>query len=198
MNYLAHMYLAGHSEESVVGNMLGDFVKGRIGGEFPPGIDEGIRAHRKIDAYTDSHETVLRCKRLISPERRRFSGIIVDLAFDHLLAVNWRDYSGLQLDEFIRRTYGILARNAHLMPPRPTQILQVMIEEDWLGSYRELEGIGLALDRIAIRLKRRFGRENTLPGAAEEIARNYGAFEDNFRAFFPELILFARDLEKGD
>lgn len=197
MNYLAHMYLAGDSEESVVGNMLGDFVKGRIGDEFPPGIADGIRAHRKIDAYTDSHERVLRSKRLISTERRRFSGIIVDLAFDHLLAVNWDDYSELPLDEFIRKTYAVLARNTGLMPRRPREILQVMIEEDWLGSYRELEGIGLALDRIAIRIKRRFGRENSLPGAAEEIARNYGALEDNFSAFFPELILFAQDLRKG-
>ena len=197
MNYLAHTYLAGDSEESVVGNMLGDFVKGRIGSEFPPGIADGIRAHRKIDAYTDSHERVLGCKRLVSPERRRFSGIIVDLAFDHLLAVNWRDYSELPLGEFIERTYGILGRNSYLMPQRPRQVLQVMIEEDWLGSYRELEGIGLALDRIAIRLKRKFGRENSLPGAAEEIARNYGALEDNFRVFFPELISFARDLRKG-
>lgn len=197
MNYLAHMYLAGDSEESVVGNVLGDFVKGRIGDEFPSGIADGIRVHRKIDAYTDSHETVLRCKRLISPERRRFSGIIVDLAFDHLLAVNWDDYSELPLGEFIRKTYAVLARNADAMPQRPREVFQIMIEEDWLWSYRELEGIGLALDRIAIRIKRRFGRENSLPGAAEEIARNYGALEDNFRVFFPELISFARDLKKG-
>ena len=197
MNYLAHMYLAGDSEDSVVGNMLGDFVKGRLGDEFPPAVAEGIRTHRKIDAYTDSHERVLRCKRLVSPERRRFSGIITDLAFDHLLAVNWDDYSEAPLDEFIQKTYGILDRNSDLMPPRPRQILQVMIEEDWLGSYRELEGVGLALDRIAIRIKRRFGRENSLPGAAEEIARNYDALEDNFRVFFPELILFVRNYRKG-
>lgn len=196
MNYLAHMYLAGGSEESVVGNMLGDFVKGRIGDEFPVGIAEGIRTHRKIDAYTDSHARVLRSKRLISPERRRFSGIIVDLAFDHMLAVNWGDYSALPLGDFIERTYGILAANAGRIPPRPREILKVMIEEDWLGSYRELEGIGRALDRIAIRIERRFGRENSLPGAVEEISRNYNALEANFRAFFPELIAFVGDLRQ--
>jgi len=198
MNYLAHMYLAGDSEDSVVGNMLGDFVKGRIGDEFPPGIADGIRAHRKIDAYTDSHETVLRCKRLISPERRRFSGIIIDLAFDHMLAVNWDDYSEQPLEEFIRRTYSVLGSNTGLMPERLRQALKFMIDEDWLGSYKGLEGIGLALDRIAIRFERRTGRKNCLPGSVEEIERNYGALEDNFRAFFPELILFARDLGKGD
>lgn len=188
------MYLAGDSEESIVGNMLGDFVKGRIGDEFPPGIADGIMAHRKIDAYTDSHERVLLSKRLMSPERRRFSGIIVDLAFDHILAVDWGDYSALPLDDFIERTYGVLAANAGIMPPRPREILKVMIEEDWLGSYRELDGIGRALDRIAIRIARRFGRENSLPGAMEEIARNYSALEENFRGFFPELIMFVGDL----
>lgn len=197
MNYLAHMYLAGDSEESVVGNMLGDFVKGRIGSEFPPGIAEGIRTHRKIDAYTDSHERVLRCKRLVSPERRRFSGIITDLAFDHLLAVNWDDYSEAPLDEFIQRTYSVLSRNTGLMPERLRQALGFMIDEDWLGSYKELDGIGLALDRIAIRFERKTGRKNSLPGAAEEIARNYGALEDNFRVFFPELISFVGNYRKG-
>ena len=196
MNYLAHMYLAGDSEESIVGNILGDFVKGRIGDEFPPGVAEGIRTHRKIDAFTDSHERVLLSKRLMSPERRRFSGIIVDLAFDHLLAVNWGDYSALPLGDFIERTYGVLAANADLMPPRPREILKVMMEEDWLGSYRELDGIGRALDRIAVRIARRFGRGSGLAGAADEIARNYGALEENFRAFFPELILFVVDLRQ--
>ncbi|MCL4245253.1 MAG: DUF479 domain-containing protein, partial [Candidatus Dadabacteria bacterium] len=65
-----------------------------------------------------------------------------------------------------------------------------------LGSYRELEGIGRALDRIAIRIERRFGRENSLPGAVEEISRNYNALEANFRAFFPELIAFVGDLRQ--
>ena len=196
VNYLAHMYLAGDSEESIVGNMLGDFVKGRIGDEFPPGVAEGIRTHRKVDAFTDSHEMVVRSKRLVSQERRRFSGIIVDLAFDHILAVNWGDYSALALEDFVEKTYGVLAANTDLMPPRPRKILEVMIEEDWLGSYRELEGIGRALDRIAIRLERKFGRGSSLAGAAEEAARNYGALEENFRAFFPELISFVVDLRQ--
>ncbi len=196
MNYLAHMYLAGDSEESIVGNMLGDFVKGRIGDEFPPGVAEGIRTHRKVDAFTDLHEMVVRSKRLVSPERRRFSGIIVDLAFDHILAANWGDYSGVPLEDFVEKTYGVLAANTDLMPPRPRKILEVMIDEDWLGSYGGLEGIGRALDRIAIRLERRFGRGSSLAGAAEEVALNYGALEENFRAFFPELITFVGDLRQ--
>lgn len=197
MNYLAHMYLAGDSGELVVGNMLGDFVKGRIGDEFPPGVAEGIRTHRKIDAFTDSHERVISSKRLVSRERRRFSGIIVDLAFDHVLALNWGDYSELPLGDFIQRTYGLLAANAGLMPPRPREVLRFMIEEDWLGSYRELEGIGRALDRIAVRIERKFERGSGLAGAAEEVARNYGALEENFRAFFPELISFVGNYRKG-
>jgi len=197
MNYLAHMYLAGDSEEAIVGDMLGDFVKGRIGDEFPPGIAESIRIHRKIDAYTDSHESVLRCKRLISPERRRFSGIIIDLAFDHMLAASWDDYSEAPLDEFIQRTYSVLGKNTGLMPERLRQALKFMIDEDWLGSYKELDGIGLALDRIAIRFERRTGRKNSLPGAVEEIERNYGALEENFKLFFPELIRFVGNHRKG-
>ena len=88
MNYLAHIFLAGDSEESLLGNIMGDFVKGSIGDGFHPGIEEGIRTHRKVDVFTDSHEIFKASKKLMSPERRRFAGVIIDLGFDHLLAKN--------------------------------------------------------------------------------------------------------------
>ncbi len=55
MNHLAHLFLAGDSAESLIGNLSGDFVKGILGDRFSPGIREGIAQHRSIDAFTDSH-----------------------------------------------------------------------------------------------------------------------------------------------
>ncbi len=105
MNYLAHIYLAGDSEESLLGNIMGDFVKGSIGDGFHPEIEKGIRTHRKVDVFTDSHEIFRASKKLMSPERRRFAGVIIDLAFDHLLSKNWASYSDTDLEGFIRKTY---------------------------------------------------------------------------------------------
>lgn len=198
MNYLAHIYLAGDTEESLLGNIMGDFVKGPIDGGFHPEIERGIRTHRKVDAFTDSHEIYRASRKLISPERRRFSGIIMDLAFDHLLARNWSMYSDKELGALIRETYDVLIRRRDLLPEKFRLSLPRMIEEDWLGSYRTMEGAGIAIDRISGRLRRRFGRENTLKGAIEEVEKNYEELESNFNAFFPALISFVEDLMAGD
>ncbi|HSC34190.1 MAG TPA: ACP phosphodiesterase [Thermodesulfobacteriota bacterium] len=195
MNYLAHIFLAGDSEESVLGNLMGDFVKGPIGNGFPPEIEEGIRTHRKIDVYTDSHEIFKASKKLISPERRRFAGVIIDLTFDHLLSKNWASYSDFDLGNFIRDTYVLLDRRKAILPERFRLFLPRMIEEDWLGSYRTLEGTGIALDRISERLRKRFHRENKLRGAIEEVESNYKELDKNFNMFFPELISFVEDLK---
>ncbi len=195
MNYLAHIFLAGDSEESVLGNLMGDFVKGPIGNGFHPEIEKGLRTHRKVDVFTDSHEIFRASKKLMSPERRRFAGVIIDLAFDHLLSKNWASYSDFDLGSFIQETYVLLDRRKTILPERFRLFLPRMIEEDWLGSYRTLEGTGIALDRISERLRRRFHRENKLRGAIEEVETNYKELDNNFNMFFPELISFVEDLK---
>lgn len=197
MNYLAHLYLAEDSDESILGNLLGDFVKGPLSNEYDPEIIKGIKTHRKVDLFTDSHKNFLACKRMISAKRRRFAGIIIDLTFDHFLAKNWSDYSTLELNGFIGNTYELLMRHRGILPEKLQSFLPRMIDEDWLGSYSELEGIGRTLDRISGRLKRRFDRENTLAGAVEEIVSNYERLENNFYEFFPQVIAFVENYRQN-
>jgi len=194
MNYLAHLYLAEDTDESRLGNLLGDFVKGRIGNTYSPGIQRGIKTHRKVDVFTDSHQKFLESKKLISPERRRFAGVIIDLSFDHFLAKNWAAYSDRELDSFNRSVYEMLKRNIGILPEKLALFLPRMINEDWLGSYKNLEGISLVIDRLSNRLERRFKRQNTLKGAAREIESNYRELDRNFKDFFPELIGYVEGL----
>lgn len=93
MNYLAHLYLADDSPGSLIGSLLGDFVKGNLDNAYDEEITRGILIHRRIDSFSDSHEKVLESKRLISPKRRTFSSIIIDVSFDHFLARDWSEYS---------------------------------------------------------------------------------------------------------
>ena len=58
MNYLAHFALAGPETGLLVGGFLGDYIKGRLENRFSPEIERGIRLHRAIDQYTDSHPVV--------------------------------------------------------------------------------------------------------------------------------------------
>ncbi|HEY5975737.1 MAG TPA: DUF479 domain-containing protein, partial [Geobacteraceae bacterium] len=51
MNFLFHLYLSGDDPELMVGNLMGDFVKGRLmPGRFPIGIERGLVLHRAIDS----------------------------------------------------------------------------------------------------------------------------------------------------
>ena len=194
MNYLAHLYLAEDTEESRLGNLLGDFVKGPVAeSPYSPGIRKGIETHRKVDLFTDSHRKFLESKKLISPERRRFSGVILDLAFDHFLAKNWRAYADSDLGSFTQDVYDMLGKNRSILPEKLSSFLPRMIHEDWLGSYEKLEGVSLVIERISNRLERKFMRKNTLKGAASEIEANYGELERNFDEFFPDVISYVNN-----
>ena len=70
------------------------------------------------------------------------------------------------------------------MPTRMQHVVTSMTKNDWFKEYETVEGVGLALDNIAKRI--RF--TNTFAGAADDIAQNYDELEAVFLAFFPELI----------
>ncbi len=197
MNYLAHLYLSEDSDDSILGSIIADFVKGPLVDQYSPAILEAISTHRKVDVFTDTHEVVLKAKKLFSSERRRFAGIIIDVVFDHFLAKNWLSYSELELDAFISKSYSILKRYRKLLPGDLKFAIPRMIEEDWLGSYRHLDAIGLTLDRISKRLERRLNRPNSMHGAIEEVKSKYGDLEANFESFFPELISYVESLRKN-
>lgn len=186
MNYLAHLFLAGPGEEALLGGLLGDFVKGNPAGRFPSAVAEAILFHRRIDSFSDHHLITRRSRDRISPLRRRFAGVIVDVCYDHFLSRHWRQFSPVDLKSFVGRVHAMLDQNRELLPERLRRVLPQMIAENWLGSYVELDGVGEALDRIAGRLS----RGGTFKGAAAEIEANYKALEADFLAFFPELAAF--------
>jgi acyl carrier protein phosphodiesterase len=189
MNYLAHLFLAKDSTESLIGNMMGDFVKGSIHGKYHnKEIVKGIQLHRKVDCFTDAHPKTLESKKLMSPKRRRFAGIILDIAYDHYLSKHWAKYSDQELNHFIFNAYETLEQNKNTLPDKLQSILPRMIKENWLGTYLELSGVELTLNRISNRLK----RKNALLGSVKEITRNYQTLEENFLIFFPDVIRFAK------
>ena len=108
MNFLAHIYLSGDTNEILIGNFIGDYVKGNDYLKYPTNIGKGILLHRKIDAFTDKHSVTKSCKTFINPKYRKFSGIVIDIFYDHFLATNWEQYSSVPLKEFAIRKYNIL------------------------------------------------------------------------------------------
>ena len=188
MNFLAHAFLARDSVDLLLGSLMGDFVKGPLTDRYAPAITRGLALHRGVDTYTDAHALVARSRARISPPRRRYAGILIDLFYDHYLARYWSDYAAVPLDQFTAHVYSTLLARRDVLPERLRAIAPRMADTDWLGSYRETASVGEALDRIGTRLK----RGNALLDSVEELVANYDSLEEDFRAFFPELMRFAQ------
>jgi acyl carrier protein phosphodiesterase len=189
LNYLAHLFFSDDSEDAVVGSLLGDFVKGNPAGRFNAAITEAIHLHRRIDSFSNTHVLTRRSRCRISPLRRRFAGVIVDVCYDHFLSRHWRHFSRIDQKPFVERVYAVLFKNRAILPERFSRLLPRMVAEDWLGSYMNLDGAGEALDRIAGRLS----RGGPFKGAVSEIEANYRDLETDFLAFFPELAAFCTE-----
>ena len=183
MNFLGHLYLSGHEPEVIVGNFMGDGVKGRDLQRFTPGIREGIRLHRRIDSFTDRHPLALQGRERLRPHAGRWSGVVLDIFFDHVLAVEWADLHDEPLDAFVERMYGLLPLYQQHMPPRIRHMLPDMIAGDWLRSYATLEGIGRALDGLS----RRVTAGAPMRGAERVVERHYEAYKSEFLEFLPDL-----------
>ena len=148
--------------------------------------------HRAVDAYTDSHPEWRKSRNRLSPGRRRYAGIIVDVFYDHFLARNWETFSsnGDSLDEFVARCHADLRKRRDVTPPEVLPIFKRMADEDWLGSYLEMEGIAQALNRISLRSP----VLGPVRGSIVELERNYAGIEADFLAFYPDLIAYAATL----
>ena len=166
---------------------MGDFVKGPVDVRLDPAVRFGIQLHRRIDTFTDAHPLHRRSRNRIGPQRRRFAGIMIDVCYDHFLATNWHEYSEEPLAQFTARIYAVLAERAAELPERLRRIAPRMAEQDWLGSYRDLGNVGLALDGIATRSP----RIARLAGAIEDLKASYTELSEDFDQFFPRLVSYA-------
>jgi acyl carrier protein phosphodiesterase len=147
-------------------------------------FQKGIRCHRQIDHFTDTHPRVQSCVARFPAPYRRFGGILTDIYFDHFLAREWPKYSTVPLTNFICEIYRNIETCAPVIPAEANQRLQRMREEDWLGSYHRITGVTDILGRIGRRFRRPVDLKDSLPIFQEHET----AFLNDFHIFFPELM----------
>jgi acyl carrier protein phosphodiesterase len=187
MNYLVHFLLAGDDDELLLGNLLGDYVKGRTGRFDHPGVTDrlrtGIQMHRAIDSFSDRHPAVLRSKRVLAAEYGRLSGVIVDVFYDHVLARRWSDHHPRRLSDFTQQVYRTLNANLHRLPAPVHPLVANMSRGDWLQGYASERGIERALQGIAWRRPVAAG----IGTASRALADHADRFSADFDEFQPEL-----------
>jgi len=201
MNYLAHLYLSDDAPLAVVGNLMSDFIKGRDRlYHMPVDLQRGIMLHRFVDSYTDHHPVVHQCIRRISAKWGWYSGIIIDVYFDHLLAREWGRYSIVPLREYCDLTHHILRDYWDQLDDDMREMASRLIANDRLMSYYELQGIEEALRSISQLLAVRMPRHPIqLHEAIPDLIEHHDGLQHEFNDFFPQLIEFAtqknRELE---
>ena len=183
MNFLAHIYLSGTNEELIIGNFIADSIKGRKYLDYPKEIQKGILLHRAIDYYTDTHPIVRQSTARLFENYGHYSGVIVDILYDHFLAANWKRYSDVPLDKFVACFYDLLQDSFPVLPKNIQQFLPYMIRDNWLQSYASINGIG----RILSQMNERTEKRSRMNLAIVELEDHYEEFEEEFTAFFEEL-----------
>ncbi|WP_439882889.1 ACP phosphodiesterase [Pontibacter sp. MBLB2868] len=184
MNFLAHAFLSGDDPELLLGNFIADSVKGKKVELYTPAVAQGIRLHRLIDTYTDTHRIVGETKARLRPRYRKFAPVIADMYYDHFLASRFEKYSTEPLETYTQRVYALVQKYYDILPERMQYTFTHMREHDWLTGYAQIEGIHRALTGMSRRASFTSGMET----AAVELKENYDLYAADFEAFFPELI----------
>lgn len=194
MNWLAHAFLSTSDAPFRLGNLLADMIRGRDRAAMPRRFLEGVRHHQAIDAFTDTHRLVFRSRARIGGRFGHANGILVDIFYDHFLALDWDRYASEPLEVFTARVYEDMRIGIPSFPEDAKTAMRKLANDDRLGSYRKLDGIKDSLCLVSRRLAKRIGRDLALERGIDELVQNFDGLRQDFTEFFPELRRHSEEL----
>ena len=183
MNYLAHIYLSGTNDLLKIGNFMADSIKGHDYEKFDSEIKKGILLHRHIDSFTDMHPIYRQSKHRLHEKYGHYSGVIMDILYDHFLAKNWSKYSNEKLEDYANDFYQLLQDNYEILTERIKGMMPYMIARNWFVSYATIAGLEMILFQMDYKTKHRANMQE----AIVELQDFYTEFELEFFLFFEEL-----------
>ncbi len=183
MNYLAHQVLSFKNPDLMIGNFIADSIQGNRFDGLNDDIIKGIKLHRKIDTFTDSHPIYLTSKHRFSKDFGKYSGVLMDMIYDHYLAKNFDNYSEIKLQDFCNHAYGILQNNIDIFPESAKRFHGYMIENNILFNYSTLEGMETVLTHLNHRIRHRYQLQNSITLIKEQDSE----IEEEFFLFFEDL-----------
>lgn len=192
MNYLAHQFLSFHNHDLMIGNFIADSIQGNRFEGLTDDTIKGIMLHRKIDSFTDSHPVYLTSKHRFSKDFGKYSGVLMDMIYDHYLAKNFNNYSKITLQEFCNQTYSILNQHLTIFPEPAKRFHSYMIEHNVLFNYSTLQGLETVLTHLNHRIRHRYQLQHSLTHIKEQTDE----IEEEFFIFFDDLHRFCLDQEE--
>ncbi len=187
MNYLAHIYLSGDNKMIKIGNFMADSIRGKSYEVYERDIKRGILLHRAIDSFTDMHPIYRQSKHRLHSKYGHYSGVIMDIFYDHFLAKNWSLYSKTPLEEFTTDFYILLETNYEILTDKVKSIIPHMRNKNWLLSYSTIEGLQIIMNQMNYRIKNRVPMDESIL----ELQEYYTEFESEFKLFFTEIQAFS-------
>ncbi len=172
---------------------MADGIHGKHFDNFPMDIQKGIILHRAIDTFTDAHPIFRQSTKRLHTNYHHYSGIIVDIFYDHFLAKNWSDYSEESLENYTERFYESLRDNYDFLNEKTQKMVPYLIHQNWLMSYQTIEGIEFILEKMDNRMK----RNSIMRLSVAELRTYYAEFEEEFTYFFEELRTYSNQKIKN-
>src|SRR5690554_2414910 len=192
MNFLAHIYLSGTNPRIQIGNFMGDGIRGKDYQRFHPDIQVGVLLHRSIDSFTDFHPVFRQSKHRLVPKYNHFSGIIVDMFYDHFLAKEWSLYHHEELHVFCQRFYRELENHYQELNLKTRGLLPYLLKQNWLERYAHLTD----LQQILKQMDSRFSFPSKMNESVEDLFEHYEAFQREFHLFFKDLMVHSESEKK--
>ena len=183
MNFLAHIYLSGDNDLLKIGNFMADSIRGNSYENYSGDLKKGILLHRFIDSFTDAHPIYRQSKHRLHEKYGHYSGVIMDIVYDHFLAKNWSNYSNVALEKYAENFYLLLKNNFEILTDKTQGMFPYMVARNWLVSYASIEGLEMILFQMDHRTKNRVSMQN----AIVELQQYYTEFEEEFTLFFEDL-----------
>lgn len=162
---------------------MADGIRGNDYLNFPTEIKKGIILHRAIDTFTDANITFRISKHRLHKRYGHYSGVIIDIFYDHFLAKNWQTYSKEPLEDYVHRFYQSLQENHEILTLKTKKFLPTMTAQNWLLSYATFDGISKILFQMDYRTK----FKSKMQFSVEELKEFYAEFEEEFTLFFEEI-----------
>ena len=182
MNFLGHLFLTPDNDEILLGNFIADSVKGNPNKFYSGDIAEGIRFHRAIDEFTDTHPIVKQGISRFRENQGRWAPVVIDVVYDHVLASNWSKFHHQSLKEFTDAAYQQLEAKSAEFPTNVQRYFPYMKTQNWLFNYQFEWGLLKSLEG----LDKRTSVDTQMYKSIETYRKSEAEFLEEFELFIGE------------